>query len=103
MAVVALNKHWGVTCEWIHEFFSRKVRFGPFGFIPSSAQNPFAFRRLFPLCRDAFREFVGRCGIDQVDLLELCAALNKVHVRVVKSGQHQFAAGIDYLCFRTPP
>src|SRR5206468_10958001 len=24
VSVVALNKHWDVTCEWVHEFFSRK-------------------------------------------------------------------------------
>jgi hypothetical protein len=36
-------------------------------------------------------------------LFELCTALNEMYVRVVKSGQQQFAASVDYFGLRTTP
>ena len=103
MTVVALNENWSVTRDWVYQLLRRKLRLGPFGFIPSAAQNPFAFRRLFHLGRDAFCELLRRCGISKLNLFELCAALDEMHVRVVKSGQQQFAASIDHFGFRTAP
>ena len=103
MTVIALNEHWNVTRDWVYQVLGRKLWLGPFGFIPSAAQNPLAFRGLFYLCRDAFCELLRGCGISKLNLIELCTALDEMHVCVVKSRQQQFAASIDHFGLRTAP
>ena len=53
--------------------------------------------------RDALGEFLRGCGIGKLNLAELRSALNEMHVRVVKSGQQQLAAGVDYSRLRPAP
>ena len=52
VTIVAFDENWSATGYWIHECFGWKLRLGPFGFIPSAAQNPFSFRRPFHMGRD---------------------------------------------------
>ena len=49
------------------------------------------------------RELLRRCGVSKLNLFELCSALDKVHVCIVKSGQQQFAASVDHFGLRTAP
>ncbi len=69
VTVVALDENWNVTRDWVHQVFRRKLRLGPFGFIPSAAQNPLAFRRLFHLRRDTFRELLRALRHQSVELV----------------------------------
>jgi hypothetical protein len=103
VTVVALEKRWNVTRDRVYQVLGRKLRLGPFGFIPSSAQDPLTLGRLFHLHRDTFRKFLRRCSISKLNLFELCAALDEMHMRVVKSGQQKLAASIDHFGLRTAP
>src|SRR2546428_10216075 len=103
VTVVALNENWSGSRHCVNELFSRKLRFRPFGFIPATAQNPFAFRRFSHLRRDALRELLRARSISKLNLIELRSALNEMHVRVVEARQHQLAARIDHFRFWTEP
>src|SRR5215475_5962528 len=96
MTVVALDEYWTISRDRIDERFSWKLLLGPFSFIPSPAQHPFAPKRFLCLGCDAFCELLRGCCICQLNLFELCAALNEMHVRVVKSWQQQFASSVDH-------
>ena len=88
MSIVALDKNWRIPGHWIHELLSGKLRRRPFGFVPAAAQNPFAFRGLGRLRRNTPCELLRGCHIRQVNLIQLRAALDEMHMRVVESGQH---------------
>src|SRR5436190_18249065 len=103
VTVIALYENWSGTRHCVNELFSRKLWLGPFGFIPAATQNPFAFRRLFRLCRDALRELLRARSISKLNLIELRSTLDKMNVRVVKSREHQLAAGIDHFRFWAAP
>src|SRR5262249_56473884 len=86
MTVVTLDKNWSIARDWVDERFSWKPLVRPFGFVPAATDNPFGLRRLFYLSCDSFRKFLRRCCVSKLNLIQLCTALNKMNVRVVKSG-----------------
>src|SRR4029077_9534038 len=103
VAVVALNENWSLAGDRVHEIFRGKLRLGPFGLIPSPAQNPFTFWRFFCLSRNSFCKFLRSCGVCKLNLFELCPALDEMNVCVVKSGQQQFVASINHFGLQTAP
>src|SRR5438874_4389310 len=95
--VVSFYEKWCFTGDWINELFGRKFWPGPLCFVPTAAENPFAFRHLFRLSADALHKLFRALGICEINLIELRATLKKMHVRVVASWQHQLASGVNHL------
>jgi hypothetical protein len=70
--------------------------------VPVAAANPLA--GLGPGARaDAPGELLRRVGISEVHVVELRAAVEEMHVRIVEPGQHAPSLGIDDGRLRTAP
>ena len=70
------------------------------GFHFSSSQSPPRIHsplgRVAGALADAAREFLRRIGVLELHVVELQAAVEEMHVRVVEAGEHEVLAGVDH-------
>ena len=92
-----------LECPPVTGSISSFVGSSGFGHLVSSHRPPkihSPFGSLFHLRCDTVCEFFRRCGISELNLFELCTALDEMHVCVfAESGQQQFAPRRPLLSF----
>jgi hypothetical protein len=65
--------------------------------------DPLALRSDFGALGDAAGEFLRIGYIFQLDVVELFASGNEMHVRIVEAREDEFARGVDHFCVGTAP
>jgi len=94
VAVIAIHKHRRIGRESVDHLLRWQSRRHPALIVPIAAGDPL-FWPLFRAVGNTLREFGGRCGVLQVNAVQLEAAADEVDMGVVEAGQHELAAGID--------
>ncbi len=102
VAVVAVHEHRRAASPVVDERAGRQRGRRPPLVVPVAAEHPFAWLGAGPR-DDATGELGGRVGVFQIDVLELRATVDQVHVRVVEARHHAPAFSVDDGRIRTTP
>ena len=103
VAVVTTDKDGRVVRDGIDQLFGREFRGSPLGFIPVTAENPRSLGRDFGALADAADELLGAGRVVELDVIELHATGDEVHMGIVEAGEEEFASGVEHLRFGTTP
>ena len=103
VAVVTTDKDGRVVRDGIDQLFGRELRGSPLGFIPVTAENPRTLGRDFGAGVDAADELLGAGRVVELDVIELHATGDEVHMGIVEAGEEEFASGVEHLRFGTTP
>src|SRR5580704_18781036 len=103
MAVVAADEDRCVAGDRVNYLPGWEFGGSPLGFIPVAAEDPRSLGSHFGALADAAHELLGTGGVIQLHGVQLRAAADEVHMRVIEAGEEQLSACIDDLGLRTAP
>lgn len=96
MSVIAINGDGIVRCQAVDQIAGWQRDLPPFCFIPGPAGDPLFGRTARCFGRYSPRHLLAGAGIVQLHIVQIGAALGKMHMRVVESRQQPFAGRIDH-------
>ena len=89
MRVEPIHKNRSVRRVSIDELLRGQGRAGPALMVPVTARDPPSGRTGFGKAADAFREFLPAVRVAQVNTRKLKTSREEMHVRIVKTGEHE--------------